>query len=118
MNYSLMPFASSKDAGGSDIRSALGARKRVVRKNCIDNRELLDELVDSLRMLPWQYRVDHCHEQDGDLHVAIWALDLGRNLDLGDRVNAGFYLQNSERCAFNTLACERVFRVACENGAL
>lgn len=118
MNYSLMPFPSARDSGGPDIRSALRERSRVVSKHCIDNAELLDELVEALRLLPWQYQVDHCHEQDGDLHVAVWAGDLGRHLDLGDRVNAGIFLQNSERAAFNTFASERVFRVACANGAL
>jgi hypothetical protein len=78
----------------------------------------LDELAEMLRSLPWKFQVDHCYEDDGNLHLALLAVDLGRDLDRGDHVNAGFYLQNSERGAFSTIACERVFRVACENGAL
>jgi hypothetical protein len=118
MKHSLMPFPSTSKTGGPDIRSALRERRRDVSENCIDNLALLDELVEALRALPWHYQVDHCHEDSGDLHVAVFADDLGRNLDVGDRVNAGFFLQNSERGAFETLACDRVFRVACENGAL
>jgi len=113
-----MPFPSSKDAGGSDIRTVLRERRRSESRDAIDNLQLLDELVENLRSLPWQFQVDHCHENNGDLHIAVLAADLGRNLDVGDRVNAGFFMQNSERGAFDTLACERVFRVACQNGAL
>jgi hypothetical protein len=118
MNYSLLPFASARNAGGPDLRWALRERNRVVGNHSIDNLTLLDELVDALRSLPWQFQVDHCREQDGDLYVAIWAQDLGRHLELGDQVNAGVYFQNSEQASFNTFACERVFRVACANGAL
>jgi hypothetical protein len=66
MNYSLMPFASSKLAGGPDIRTALRDRDRAVAPRCIDNVMLLDELVESLRSLPWRFQVDHCHEDGGD----------------------------------------------------
>lgn len=48
----------------------------------------------------------------------MMALDLGRELEKGDTLNAGFFLQNSESGHFETLACTRIFRVACENGAL
>jgi hypothetical protein len=90
----------------------------MVGRNSISNLALLDELVEGLRSLPWQFQVDHCHEDDGDLHVAVFAGDLGRHLELGDRVHAGFFVQNSEDGALATLASERVFRVACQNGAL
>ncbi|HEX2475601.1 MAG TPA: DUF932 domain-containing protein [Lacipirellulaceae bacterium] len=93
-------------------------RGQTVGPHSISNLALLDEVVEELRSLPWQFHVDHCREHDGDLHVAVFASDLGRNLELGDRVHAGFFLQNSEKGAFATLACERLFRVACENGAL
>ena len=118
MRYSMMPFPSQKNAGGPDIRSALRERKRSVGGNRVSNLALLDEAVEALRLLPWQFQVDHCYEQEGDLHLAVFAWDLGRNLDLGDSVHAGFFVQNSERGSFNTLACERLFRVACANGAL
>jgi hypothetical protein len=118
MNHSLMPFLSVKDAGGSDIRTVLRERGSTAGGTNIRNLDLLDALVEELQSLPWQIRVDHCHEQDGDLHLAVLATDLGRNLDVGDCVNAGFFMQNSERGSFATIACERVFRVACQNGAL
>jgi hypothetical protein len=75
-------------------------------------------VVETLCSLPWNFSVDHCHEQNGQLHLAIMTYDLGRNLDVGDKVNAGFFLQNSEAADFETLACARTFRVSCENGAL
>jgi hypothetical protein len=133
MNYALLPFPTfSKDAkhpfpslssgedyeGRPDIREALGRRSRNVTQNAIDNLELLNHVTDSLRDLPWRLWIDHCHEQDGKLHLAVMADDLGRNLEKGDRVNAGFYLQNSEKGDIETLACSRIFRVACVNGAL
>jgi hypothetical protein len=116
MQYSLMPFASMKGAGGADIRWALRGRGK--GQGGIGNLALLDELVEGLRELPWRFAVDHCEEERGDLHVAVVAQDLARELDVGDTVHAGFYLQNSESGAYSTLACERVFRVVCSNGAL
>lgn len=118
MNYSLMPFPSMRTAGSADIRTVLRERNDSGCRTNIRNLDLLDAVVEDLQALPWRIRIDHCHECDGDLHVAVVATDLGRNLDLGDRVNAGFFLQNSESGGFATIACERAFRVACENGAL
>ncbi len=118
MNYSLMPFLSMRGAGGADIRTALRERDSLARGANIRNLDLLDALVQELEALPWKIRVDHCQEHDGDFHLAVVATDLGRNLDVGDCVNAGLFMQNSERGAFATIACERVFRVACQNGAL
>lgn len=122
MNYALLPFrTSSRDAdyaGRPDIRDALASRYRDVAPNAIDNLELLNYVAETLRNLPWNFAVDHCHEQNGQLHLAVMAHDLGRNLDVGDKMNAGFFLQNSEAGDFETLACARAFRVSCENGAL
>lgn len=122
MNYALLPFTTlSKDAdyeGLPDIRAALTGRRRKVSRNAIDNLELLNHVVDSLRELPWRFYVDHCHEENCQLHLAVMAVDLGRNLDVGDKLNAGFFLQNSESAECETLACSRIYRVACENGAL
>jgi hypothetical protein len=122
MDYSLLPFPTlSTDpeyAGRADIRQALKARNRKVASTAIDNVELLDHVVECLRDLPWRFFVDHCREHDGLLYVAVMAMDLGRNLDVDDRVNAGFFLQNSESSDVETVACSRIYRVACENGAL
>lgn len=122
MNYSLLPFPTySKTAdyeGRPDIRDALAKRRRDVAHNAVNNLDLLNLVVDVLRDLPWKFCVDHCHECDGQLHLSVMARDLGRNLDVGDKVNAGFFLQNFETGKVQTLACARIFRVACENGAL
>lgn len=122
MDYALLPIPTfSRDsnyAGRPDIRNALASRGRDVAPNAIDNLELLNHVVEVLRGLPWAFAVDHCHERNGQLHLAVMAHDLGRNFDIGDELNAGFFLQNSETAESETLACTRVFRVSCENGAL
>jgi len=122
MNYALLPFPTfSKDtdyAGRPDIRDALASRQSNAAPSGITNLELLNHVVETLRELPWDFAVDHCHESDGELHLAVLAHDLGRNLDVDDKLNAGFFLQNSEAGKTDTLACSRMFRVACENGAL
>ncbi|HEY4261041.1 MAG TPA: hypothetical protein VGM98_12805 [Schlesneria sp.] len=122
MNYALLPLPTfSKDAeyaGRPDIRDALASQDRNVARHAIDNLKLLNHVVDTLRDLPWYFAVDHCHEDNGQLHLAVMAHDLGRNLDVGDKMNAGFFLQNSESGNLETLACSRTFRVSCENGAL
>ena len=122
MNYALLPFPTfsmeADYAGRPDIRDALASRDNNVAHNAIDNLELLNHVVESLRDLPWRFAVDHCHEHNGKVHLAVMAHDLGRNLDVGDKMNAGFFLQNSENGESETLACARTFRVSCENGAL
>lgn len=122
MDYALLPFPTytrERDyAGRPDLRAALASGERSVSAGSISNLELLDHLVEVLRDLSWKIMVDHCHEQEGSLHVAVLATDLGRSLEKGDEVNAGFFLQNSEAGRFDTLACARVFRVACWNGML
>jgi hypothetical protein len=122
MNYALLPFPTfSREAdyaGRPDIRDALASRDRDVAPKSIDNLALLNHVVDTLRDLPWDFAVDHCHEENGQLHLAVMAHDLGRNLDVGDKMNAGFFLKNSESANSETLACARTFRVSCENGAL
>ena len=122
MNYALLPFPTfSKEtdyAGRPDIRSALASREGEIAPNAISHIDLLNHVVEALRELPWEFAVDHCHEQDGKLHLAVLARDLGRNLDVDDQLHAGFFLQNSERGDSETLACTRMFRVACQNGAL
>jgi hypothetical protein len=120
MNYSLLPFPTlfSRGADRPDIRGMLVSRDKQNIGNGIGNLELLNAVVDMLRELPWHFYVDHCHEANGDLHLSVMAIDLGRELEKGDKLNAGFFVQNSESRNCETLACSRVFRVACENGAL
>ena len=118
MQYALFPFPSLRDAGGADIRSALRQRRpgTLAAVRGIRNIELLDDVVDRLRELPWEIGVDHCHEASGDLRLAVVAKGLGRDVDVGDVVQTGFYLENSEGLTFEPFAATRVFRVACENG--
>lgn len=122
MKYSLLPFPTfSTDpdySGLADLRETLRSRERSVAATGLCNLELTDHLVEWLQELPWHVVVNHCHEDDGRLHIAVMADDLGRNLEEGDKVKAGFFLQNCERASIGTLATTRVFRVACENGAL
>ena len=115
MMYSLFPFVSLREAGGPDLREQLRVRGTTPTRG-IANLELLDEVTDLLRGLPWQVHVDYCHEDAGDLRLAVVATQLGRDVEKGDRVQAGFHLQNSETGSFPTQACERVYRVVCENG--
>jgi hypothetical protein len=82
------------------------------------NESLIAELVPLLRDLPWSIAVDDCEEHDGDLRLAVFAQDLGRDVAKGDQVLAGFFLQNSEQGRFESVATTRVFRVVCENGAI
>ena len=117
MRYSLFPFASLREAGGPDLREQLRVRGPAgVSASGITNVELLEELVDLLRGVPWQVQIDYCDEDGGDLRLAAVAPLLGRDVEKGDRVQAGFFLQNSESGAFQPLASERVYRVVCENG--
>jgi hypothetical protein len=121
-NYALLPIPSFRpdpeDVGLPDLRDALSSRTRQVDRYAIDNLELLNLVVDTLTNLPWRIVIDHCHESGGQLHLAAVAQDLGRELDVGDHVNAGVYIRNSETAPAETLVCVRPFRVSCENGAL
>ena len=122
MNYALLPFLtvskSKNDEGYPDLRECLRNRSGAHPINGIANLELLDHLVELLQDLPWNVLIDICHEDNGQLHLAVTASDLGRNLELDDRVNAGFFLQNDESSKVDLLACTRLYRVACQNGAL
>ena len=122
MNYALLPFPTfstdAEYAGRPDIRATLKSRHMSDSPNGIPNLDLLNHVVETIRNLPWDFAIDHCYEVNGDLHLAVLAHDLGRNLDVDDRLNAGFFLHNSEAGKTETLACSRIFRVACQNGAL
>jgi hypothetical protein len=120
MQYSLLPFRSLKNAGGPDLREQLRLRKANGRGPVavIDNLELLTAVVELLRDVPWDVRIDHCFESEGELRLAVVATDLGRDVDAGDMVKAGFYLANSESRRFETVACERLHRVVCANGQM
>jgi hypothetical protein len=121
MDYALLPFIThggQEYDGLPDIRAALESRTRRVASNAINNLDLLNCVVEALENQPWDIWVDHCHEESGRIHLAVYAFDMGRNLERDDRLNAGFYLQNSEEGDTETLACTRIYRVACRNGAI
>ncbi len=122
MHHSLFPFElldrpSLANRGGSDICQALRAR---APRTCpgIPSLTLLEATVELLREVPWRIRVDHCFETDGDVQLAVVATDLGRDVEMGDLVNAGFFLRNSESSATGAMVGERIFRVVCGNGAI
>ncbi len=117
MRYSLFPFASLREAGGPDLCEQLRVREPVaLSAGGITNLDLLEEVVGLLRDVPWEVHIDHCDEDGGDLRLAAVAPLLGRDVEKGDRVQAGFFIQNSESGALRPLACARVYRVVCENG--
>jgi hypothetical protein len=116
MRHSLFPFASMREAGGPDLCEQIRVRGSVTPAIGIPNLKLLDAVVGLLRDIPWEIHIDFCEEQSGDLRLAVVAPRLGRDVEKGDRVQAGFFLQNSETGAFPSLACEWVYRVVCENG--
>lgn len=116
MRYSLFPFPSLVNDNSPDICSRL--RQRALPRGGIGNLELLETTIELLRAAPCQIHVDHCVEEDGDLHLAVVATNLGCEVSPGDWVQAGFCLRNSESGMFQPLVSERVFRVKCSNGML
>jgi hypothetical protein len=120
MQYAFMPFPSAREAGGQDICDALASRRRpwLARRPAIPNLEVLALVREELQSLPWNILVDFCQEESGDLHLAVFAPDLGRDIEDGDRIHAGFFVGNSETGRFDTTICERVYRRVCVNGAL
>jgi hypothetical protein len=117
MRYSLFPFPSMNDDGGPDVCAQLRLRPRKTAAG-LSNLALLETTAELLRDVPWRIQVDHCVEDGGDLQLAVVAADLGRDVDKGDEVKAGFFLRNSESSSTEAFACERVYRVVCENGAI
>ena len=120
MQYGFLPFATTRDAGGHDIRDALRSRQKPSfwKRPRISNLGLLDLVAEHLQSLPYKILVDFCTENDGDLHLAVYSPGVGHDIEDGDRVNAGFFVANSESCRFDTTICERIYRMACVNGAL
>ncbi len=122
MLYSLMPFQSLRKDGQSglpDLRDELRSRKKKWSfSRRVTSLNLLDHVAECLQDLPWRVSIDHCQEKNGRFHLSVVATELGRDLDKGDHVNAGFYLQHCEQGTIETLACSRLYRVQCENGAL
>ena len=120
MQYGFLPFASSRGAGGQDIRDTLRSRGRrsLFNRPRISNLALLDLVAVHLEAVPHQILVDFCTENDGDLHLAVYSPNLGRDVVDGDRISAGFFVANSETCQYDTTVCERLYRKACVNGAL
>ena len=88
MQYALFPFRSIRNAGGADIREMLRQRRSDSRRSGgqFDRLELLDHVVELLRDLPQDIRVDHCCEDDGELRLAVTAVDLGGDVVKGDRL--------------------------------
>lgn len=122
MHHSLFPFErlvrdSLENRGGSDICQVLRARGPRTGPG-ISSLTLLEATIELLRDIPWRIRVDHCIESDGDVQLAVVATDLGKDVEKGDLVNAGFFLRNSESSAAGAIAAERIFRVVCGNGAI
>ena len=120
MQYGFLPFVATREAGGRDIRDALQQRNSSLfaKRPRISNLKLLDVVGKELQALPYRIHVDFCTEKNGDLHLAVFAPDLGRDIVDEDRVNAGLFIANSESCRFDTTFCERIFRTICINGAL
>jgi hypothetical protein len=118
MRYSLLPFPNLGDVDGPDLLSALRARNTRATARHLSNQILVAELVSLLRDVPWELAVDACEENNGELRLAVISTGLGRYVSLGDQVCAGFYLQNSEQGIQPSLACTRIFRTVCRNGAL
>lgn len=121
MNYALLPFSPRAYwdyEGLPDIRSELQSRAATAATNAIGNLELLDEIVELLRDQPWAIKIDHCQEKEGRILLAVVGIDMGRQIDKGDDVNAGFFLSNCERGKHGLQASTRIFRVACTNGAI
>jgi hypothetical protein len=116
MLCSLFPFPARDAAGGPDVIARL--RGRVDARPSVPIVEILESTVEVLRAQPLRIEVDYCVEDEGDVRLAVVARDLGREMSLGDSVRAGFHLQASSSGAFPTRVCERVFRVACANGAM
>lgn len=121
MKYSLLPFpthAGSEYEGLPDLRAELESRSSKVAPNAIANLDLLNQVVDLLEGQPWKIWVNHCRESVGQLHLAVYGGDMGRQVDLNDEINAGFFLTNCERGNSDLQASTRIYRVACENGAI
>jgi hypothetical protein len=122
MRYSLLPFQrfsnTTFDGGFPDIRDVLQSRPCVQTSENVTTLQLLDHVVDCLQNVPWKIAIDHCEADQGRLHLAVVATNLGRDLDVDDEVKAGFYLQHSEIGEMESLACSRLYRVKCSNGAL
>ncbi len=117
MRYALFPFSSLGNAGGADLVTQLRQRPRRATSG-FSNLALVEATVELLRELPWRIMVDHCVEERGNLQLAVVATDLGREIEKGDEVKAGFFLRHSESGGTAPMACERIYRVVCANGAL
>jgi len=84
----------------------------------LDALELLDEIRNRLGKLAVEVRLEHCVEEDGDLHLTLVAPGLAGEVNEGDYIYGGFYLAHSETTLAETEASVRIYRVACRNGAL
>lgn len=84
MRYSLFPFQrfsnTTFDGGLPDIRDVLQSRPCVQTSKNVTTLQLLDHVVDCLQNVPWKMAIDHCEEDQGRLHLAVVATNLGRDL--------------------------------------
>jgi hypothetical protein len=109
------------DRQGEILARLEGDRVRAVLPGAVrrlDSLELLEEITDRLRKLPVAVRLEHCVEEDGDLHLTLVAPELAGEVNEGDYIYGGFYLAHSETTLAETEASVRIYRVACKNGAL
>jgi len=83
-----------------------------------DHLELLDVVLRTVRAIGVGPRVDHCDEEDGDLHLTLYCPGVARELRPGDWFYGGFYLANTETGQADTEASVRIFRLVCQNGAI
>lgn len=109
------------DGPGELLARLEGDRVRAVLPGAVrrlDTLDLLDEVIHRLRSLPVAVRLEHCIEEDGDLHLTLVAPELAGQVNEGDYIYGGFYLAHSETTLAETEASVRIYRVACRNGAL
>ena len=120
MLCSLYPFPARDAAGGPDVVEVLRRRGAPASgaQAIVPVVTLLEALVESLRAQGLEMTVDYCVENDGLVRLAVVARDLGRDMTLGDTVRAGLHLEASADGTVPARVGERLFRVACANGAI
>jgi hypothetical protein len=117
---SLYPFPARDAAGGPDVIDRLRSRTAPASSTpaVVPVVALLETLVEALRAQRLDIEVDYCVENDGVVRLAVVARDLGRDMTLGDTIRTGLHLQASTEGTVPARVGERLFRVACANGAI
>ena len=80
------------------------------------SRKLLDETSELLSGVGHDLRVEHAVWSDGEFHLTAFAPGIANEVGVGDYVYAGFFLAHAPEA--DTEAGVRIYRVACQNGAL